>query len=98
MNTPCDNTTLIISVIAVILSIISIISTIIISVKSWARNRSIFDLEELMIRKIDGSRNDAGDRGFGAVREKLQTGKYTIETTYDRTDGDLAILLSKIKK
>ena len=81
------------SVGAVILSAIAIL----VSVKSWHKNRTIYGLEELVLRRINGSKDD-GARGIEDINKKLQTGKYTVQGIQDRVDGDWAVILAQIKK
>lgn len=86
------------SVVAILVSVISVVLSFAIAIKSWHKNRVIYDLEEKVLRKIDGSRNDGNGRGLGEIRELLKTGEYNIEAIQTRNDGDWAVLLARIKK
>lgn len=77
--------------------VISIISGVI-AVISWRKSRVIYEIEELVIRKINGTRDDADGRGLPKLNQKLKTGHYTILEVLERTDGDWAILLARIKR
>lgn len=77
--------------------VISIIS-VVIAVISWHKSRVIYEIEELVIRKINGTRDDEDGRGLPELNEKLKTGHYTILNTLERNDGDWAILLARIKR
>lgn len=77
--------------------LISIIS-VVIAVISWHKSRVIYEIEELVIRKINGTRDDEDGRGLPKLNEKLKTGHYTILDTLERNDGDWAILLARIKR
>ena len=77
--------------------VISIISTVI-AVISWHTSRVIYEIEELVIRKINGTRDDMDGRGLSELNQKLQTGHYTILDTLERNDGDWAVLLARIKR
>lgn len=91
-------TTLVISAFAALLSLISMIIASILAIKSWHRSRVIYNLEEFVLRKLNGSQNDAEDRGFTAINDKLKTGKFVIESIQERIDGDWAVLIAQIKK
>lgn len=92
-----EATTIIISIVAVIISIVSLIISAAIAVKSWHKNRVVYDLEEKVLRKIDGGRNDSS-RGLEEIKKKLNTGAYNIEAILERKDGDWAVLLARVKK
>jgi hypothetical protein len=77
--------------------IISIISAVI-AVISWHKSRVIYEIEELVIRKINGTRDDMDGRGLPELNQKLNTGHYTILGVFERTDGDWAVLLARIKR
>lgn len=77
--------------------IISIISAVI-AVISWHKSRVIYEVEELVIRQINRTRDDADGRGLPKLNEKLKTGHYTILEVLERTDGDWAVLLARIKR
>ncbi len=77
--------------------IISIISAVI-AVISWHKSRVIYEVEELVIRQINRTRDDADGRGLPKLNEKLNTGHYTILEVLERTDGDWAVLLARIKR
>ena len=77
--------------------IISIISAVI-AVISWHKSRVIYEVEELVIRQINRTRDDADGRGLPKLNEKLKTGHYTILEALERNDGDWAILLAHIKQ
>jgi len=86
------------SIVAIVISALALAVSSIIAVRSWYKSRSTYGLEELVLRRIDGSQNDADDRGLSAINQKLESGKYTVQSTYQRKDGDVAVLISKIKK
>lgn len=77
--------------------VISIISAVI-AVISWHKSRVIYEVEELVIRQINRTRDDADGRGLPKLNEKLNTGHYTILEVLERTDGDWAVLLARIKR
>lgn len=81
-------------VIAMIISIISVV----VAVVSWRKSRVIYEIEELVIRKINGTRDDMDGRGLPELNKKLNTGHYTILEVLERTDGDWAVLLARIKR
>ena len=81
-------------VIAMIISIISVV----VAVVSWRKSRVIYEIEELVIRQINRTRDDADGRGLPKLNEKLNTGHYTILEVLERTDGDWAVLLARIKR
>ncbi len=83
--------------IALFSMIISIISAVI-AVISWHKSRVIYEIEELVIRKINGTRDDMDGRGLPELNQKLNTGHYTILGVFERTDGDWAVLLARIKR
>lgn len=83
---------------SLIASILALTISSIIAIKSWNKSRVIYNLEEFVLRKINGTRDDATDRGFNAVNEKLKTGNYIVESIQERKDGDWAILVARIKK
>lgn len=78
---------------AIALSVVAIL----VSIKSWHKSRVIYGLEELVLRRINGSRYDDA-RGLEEINRKLQTGKYVIQGIQDRVDGDWAVILARIKK
>lgn len=92
-----ETITIAMSVVAVIMSVISLITSTIIAVKSWHKNRVVYDLEEKVLRRIDGSRNDSS-RGLEEIKKELNTGLYNIEAVLERKDGDWAVLLARVKK
>ena len=75
--------------------VISIIS-VVIAVISWRKSRVIYEIEEVVIRKINGTRRDG--RGLPELNQKLNTGHYTILEVLERADGDWAVLLARIKR
>lgn len=77
--------------------VISIISAVI-AVISWHKSRVIYEIEELVIRQINRTRDDADGRGLPELNQKLNTGHYTILEVLERTDGDWAVLLARIKR
>lgn len=81
------------SVGAIALSVVAIL----VSIKSWHKSRAIYGLEELVLRRANGSRDDEA-RGIEEISKKLQTGRYTIQGIQDRVDGDWAVILARIKK
>lgn len=83
--------------IALFSMVISIIS-VVVAVISWRKSRVIYEVEELVIRKINGTRDDMDSRGLPELNEKLNTGHYTILEVLERTDGDWAVLLARIKR
>lgn len=85
------------SFMSMLISALSLIAVIVMGVASWHKNRVIYGLDELVLRKFDGSKADS-ERGLSKIKEKLKTGKYKIESIQERKDGDWAILLSQIKK
>ena len=52
----------------------------------------------MVIRKINGTKDDAEDRGFTALNKKLRSGNYIIESIHERKDNDWAVLLARVKK
>lgn len=83
--------------IALLSLLISIIS-VVVAVVSWRKSRVIYEIEELGIRKINGTRDDMDGRGLPELNQKLNTGHYTILEVLERTDGDWAVLLARIKR
>lgn len=81
-----------------LLSLFISIASAILTVISWHKSRVIYEIEELVIRKINGTRDDQDGRGLPKLNEKLNTGHYTILEVLERTDGDWAILLARIKR
>lgn len=86
------------SMIAIAASFISLTLASIVAIKSWYKSRVIYELEEFVLRKIDGSRDDKENRGLAEINSKLKTGKYSIQAIQNRPDGDWAIILSRVKK
>lgn len=83
--------------IALLSLLISIISAVIVVI-SWRKSRVIYEVEELVIRQINRTCDDADGRGLPKLNEKLKTGHYTILDTLERNDGDWAVLLARIKR
>lgn len=83
--------------IALFSMVISIIS-VVVAVVSWRKSRVIYEIEELVIRKINSTRDDQDGRGLLELNKKLNTGHYTILEVLERTDGDWAVLLARIKQ
>jgi len=83
---------------SLIASILALAISTIVAIKSWSKSRVIYSLEEFVLRRINVTRDDANDRGFTAINEKLKTGRYVIESIQERKDGDWAILIACIKK
>lgn len=83
--------------IALLSLLISIIS-VVVAVVSWRKSRVIYEIEEVVIRKINGTRDDMDGRGLPELNQKLNTGHYTILEALERNDGDWAILLARIKQ
>lgn len=83
--------------IALFSMVISIIS-VVVAVVSWRKSRVIYEIEELGIRKINSTRDDQDGRGLLELNKKLNTGHYTILEVLERTDGDWAVLLARIKQ
>ena len=81
------------NVASLLLSLIAII----ISIRSWVKNRAIYGVEREVIRQYDGSKNDLV-KNEDRLNEKLSSGKYTILTTYERFDRDIEVLLGRLKK
>lgn len=88
---------LIIAIIAVIISVIALTISTIVAVKSWHKSRVVYELKEMVLRKVNGSREDSS-RGLEQIEQVLSTGKYSVEAILDRKDGDWAVLLARIKK
>lgn len=93
-----ETLTIVVSVVAIVVSIISLIISTAVAVKSWHKNRVVYDLEEKVLRKIDGSRNDSSRGGLEEIKKELNTGRYNIEAVLERKDGDWAVLLARVKK
>ena len=81
-----------------LLSLFISIASAILTVISWRKSRVIYEIEELVIRKINGTHDDQDGRGLPKLNEKLNTGHYTILEILERTDGDWAVLLARIKR
>ena len=81
-----------------LLSLFISIASAILTVISWRKSRVIYEIEELVIRKINGTRDDMDGRGLPELNQKLNTGHYTILEILERTDGDWAVLLARIKR
>lgn len=92
-----ETITIIASIVAIIVSVISLIISTTVAIKSWHKNRVVYDLEEKVLRKIDGSRNDSS-RGLEEIKKELNTGLYNIEAVLERKDGDWAVLLARVKR
>lgn len=77
----------------------AILSTVamFVSVKSWHKSRAIYGLEELVLRRISGSRDDDA-RGIDEINRKLKIGKYAGQGVQSRVDGDRAVILTQIKE
>jgi hypothetical protein len=93
-----ENLTLYASCLAILISIVALLISSALAIKSWHKNRVIYGIEELVIRKLNGSSDDAEDRGYTLLNEKLSSGSYIIESIQERNDNDWAVLLAKIKK
>ena len=72
-----------------------------VSIKSWHKSRVYYDLEVYMIAGSAGNVVNQLD----AVKEKLNTGKYTIVNTFEETwaggtaaRNRISIIIGKIKK
>lgn len=85
------------AIIAIVASFLSLAITSVIAIKSWHKNRVIYGLEELVLRKINGTRDDSS-RGLREINAKLKSGNYTIQAIENRQDDDWAIILSRVKK
>ena len=83
--------------IALLSLLISIIS-VVVAVVSWRKSRVIYEIEEVVIRKINGTRDDMDGRGLPELNQKLNTGHYIILEVLERTDCDWAVLLARIKR
>lgn len=81
-----------------LLSLLISIASVVVAVISWHKSRVIYEIEELGIRKINGTRDDMDGRGLPELNQKLNTGHYTILDVLERTDGDWAVLLACIKR
>ena len=81
-----------------LLSLLISIASVVVAVVSWHKSRVIYEIEELVIRKINSTRDDMDGRGLPELNQKLNTGHYTILEVLERTDGDWAILLARIKR
>ncbi len=81
-----------------LLSLFISIASAILTVISWHKSRVIYEIEELGIRKINGTRDDMDGRGLPELNQKLNTGHYTILEVLERTDGNWAVLLARIKR
>ena len=73
------------------------IIAVIVTTRANYKSRAIYGLEEVALRKVDGTRDDK-DRGIKEISEKLQSGRYAIQGRQDRTDGDWAVILAQVKK
>lgn len=76
-----------------LLSLFISIASVVVAVVSWRKSRVIYEIEELVIRKINGTHDDMDGRGLPELNQKLNTGHYTILEVLERTDGDQAVLL-----
>ena len=85
-----------IALLSLLISIASVV--VVVAVVSWHKSRVIYEIEELVIRKINGTRDDMDGRGLPELNQKLNTGHYTILEVLERTDGDWAVLLARIKR
>jgi len=82
-----------------LLSLFISIASVVVAVVSWHKSRVIYEIEEeVVIRKINGTRDDMDGRGLPELNRKLNTGHYTILEVLERTDGDWAVLLARIKR
>jgi len=82
---------------ALVISVVALV----ISIKSWYKTRVFYDLE---VYTIAGSAGNAISQ-LNAVKEKLNTGKYTIVNTFEETyqsggvgRNKVNILIGKIKE
>ncbi len=83
-----------IDVLTVVFSIIAFV----ISVKSWAKSRSIYKIETEVLRQPTGRKEDMYI-STDHINKKLQSGEYTILHIAERkADGDWELILGKIKK
>ncbi len=76
-------------------------AALIISIKSWYQTRIFYDLEVYII----GGTSATATRQLDEVKQKLNTGKYTILNTFEesyenngRAVNSVSILLGKVKK
>lgn len=81
-----------------LLSLFISIASVVVAIVSWRKSRVIYEIEEVVIRKINGTRDDEDGRGLPKLNEKLKTGHYTILDILERNDGDWAVLLARIKR
>lgn len=83
-----------IDVLTVTFSIIALV----ISVKSWAKSRSIYKIETEVLRQPTGRSEDIYI-STDHINKKLQSGEYTILHMAERkADGDWELILGRIKK
>lgn len=80
-----------------ILTLVISITALVISIKAWHKTRVYYDIE---LYQITGN---SGSIHLQNVKEKLNTGKYTIVNTYveehpNNMNNYLFVLLGKIKK
>lgn len=83
-----------IDILTIILSIIALV----ISVKSWAKSRSIYKIETEVLRQPTGRKEDMYI-STDHINKKMESGEYTILHIAERkADGDWELILGKIKK
>lgn len=75
-------------------------AALIISVRSWYKTRIFYDLDIYPIAGTAGGTPNTVDQ-LKIIKEKLNTGKYTILDTFEETGygrNRVSILIGKVKK
>lgn len=75
-------------------------AALIISVRSWYKTRIFYDLDIYPIAGTAGGTPNTADQ-LKIIKEKLNTGKYTILDTFEETGygrNRVSILIGKVKK
>lgn len=88
------NLTIELTIFTIVISLIALL----ISIKSWAKSRSIYKIETEVLRQPTGRKEDMYI-STDHINKKLASGEYTILHVAERkADGDWELILGKIKK
>jgi len=86
-----------ISLIISVLSIIAAVIAVVVSIKAWHKNRTIYGIEREVLRQFDGTHDDLYIRENKKLSKKLSSGNYTVLSFLERkADKDREVMLGRI--
>jgi len=85
----------ILGVIAIIISGIALY----VSWQAWHKSRAVYDIEKYKFpKRVGNSKTNEDKRKEAALKGRLKTGKWQISYIYERSDDELMIIITKLKK